>query len=336
MIFATRRNGSRDGELIVVAKSYAAGVSAKSVVSNLQAALDNWHEVEEPLQVLYNQLNSNKLKDIIPIDICELQAPLPRAYAWLDGSAYLNHVILTRKARGGEIPTTLLTDPLMYQGCSNPFLSPTEDIFVPHFRDLDAGLDFESEVVIITDDVPMGIAPQQAHSHVKLLTLCNDITLRNRTPAELAKGFGFLQSKPPSALAPFALTPDELGATWQKGRVHLPLESWLNGNLIGNPEAGNEMHFSFFDLIAHAAQTRPLAAGTVIGGGTVSNEDPSRGSSCLVERRFLEKLQTGQVQTPFLQGGDRIRIEMKKNGISLFGAIDQKVTVGHVLLGKTY
>jgi fumarylacetoacetate (FAA) hydrolase len=247
---------------------------------------------------------------------------LPRAYAWLDGSAYINHVILVRKARGAEPPATLETDPLMYQGGSDIFLRPRQDI---PLADPAWGLDFESEVAVIVDDTPMGVSVEEAAGHIRLLMLCNDVSLRNLIPAELAKSFGFLQSKPSSAFSPMAITPDELGDSWRDTRVHLPLDSHLNGAWYGSPEAGPEMHFNFAQLIAHAAKTRPLAAGSIIGSGTVSNKDRSKGSSCLAEKRMIEKIDSGEFRTPFMAAGDRIQIEMKKNGESLFGMIDQKV-----------
>jgi fumarylacetoacetate (FAA) hydrolase len=322
MILATRQNGKRDGELILVAKDRQSAISARCVAPTLQAALDAWSENETKLQALAILLESGCSLDVFKIEKHTLLAPLPRAYAWLDGSAFLNHVLLVRKARGVEPPKTLQTDPLMYQGGSDAFLAPTDAI---ELAEASWGIDFESEVVVITDDVPMGVEVSDAPFYIKLITICNDVSLRNLIPTELEKGFGFLQSKPSTAFAPFVLTPDELGSSWLESRVHLPLESWHNGKLFGNPDAGVEMHFSFAELISHAAKTRPLRAGTLIGSGTVSNSDRGRGSSCIAERRMIEKIDGTVSQTPFLNFGDQVRIEMFKEGLSLFGAIDQKV-----------
>lgn len=248
---------------------------------------------------------------------------MPRAYEWIDGSAYINHIVLVRKARGAEPPATLRTDPLVYQGGSGTFLRPTQDI--AHYSE-DFGIDFEAEICIVTDDVPMGTTKEDAAKHIKLLMLCNDVTLRNLIPPELAKGFGFYVAKPSTAFSPFAVTPDELGDVWREGRVHLPLETRYNGKLFGNPESGPEMFFSFFDLLQHATRTRNLTAGTVIGSGTVSNEDRSRGSSCLAEKRMLEKIDDGEFKTPFMKFGDHVEIDMKdKAGNNIFGTIAQNV-----------
>lgn len=322
MILATRRSGTRDGELLVVGRDRNVAVSARGFAATLRDALDQWEVLEPILAKLYGDLSEGRRADARPLDPAELMAPLPRAQGWLDGSAFLNHVILVRKARGAEPPATLRTDPLMYQGGSDAFLGPREDILV---EEESWGIDFESEIAVITDDVPMGVSPGAALAHVKLLVVCNDVSLRNLIPDELAKGFGFLVSKPSTAFAPFAVTPEELGDSWRDGRVHLPLRTWWNGELFGQPDAGAEMHFSFGDLIAHAAKSRRLSAGTIVGSGTVSNADPARGSSCIAEKRMLEKINTGECKTPFLRFGDRVRIEMCKNGVSVFGAIDQKV-----------
>ena len=312
MKLATLNDGSRDGALVVVSRD---GTRAKKVGGTLQSALEGWQERAPAL--------SKESGDGFALDLKQLMAPLPRAYEWIDGSAYINHIVLVRKARGAEPPATLKTDPLMYQGGGGAFLVAHED--VAHFREED-GIDYEAEVAVITDDVPMGVSPERALTHVKLLLLANDVTLRNLVPAELEKGFGFLVSKPATAFSPFAVTPDELGAAWKDGRVHLPLVSHVNGVLSGDPQAGPEMHFHFGELIAHAAKTRRLPAGSIIGSGTVSNEDPARGVSCLAERRMREKIATGVMTTPFLRFGDRVRIEMKDaGGASIFGAIDQRV-----------
>lgn len=257
------------------------------------------------------------------VDVKKLLSPLPRAYEWIDGSAYINHIVLVRKARGAEPPKTLKTDPLVYQGGSGTFLAPTQDI--AHYSE-DFGIDFESEICVIVDDVPMGTSKKKAEQHIKLFMLANDVTLRNLIPNELAKGFGFFVSKPSTAFSPFAVTPDELGDAYKDGRIHLDLVTTYNGKLFGNPNAGPEMHFSFLDLIEHCTKTRSLTAGTIIGSGTVSNEDRSRGSSCLAEKRMLEKIETGNFITPFMRFGDTVEIEMKdKKGNSIFGKISQKV-----------
>lgn len=321
MKLATFNNGSRDGELLVVNKAGTRALRPVGVAATLQAALDRGGAFAE-LQSLYEQLEAGGHPDAFDLRAEDLCSPLPRAYAWLDGSAYINHVILVRKARGAEPPPTLETDPLMYQGGSDIFLRPRQDI---PLADPAWGLDFESEVAVIVDDTPMGVSVEEAAGHIRLLMLCNDVSLRNLIPAELAKSFGFLQSKPSSAFSPMAITLDELGDSWRDTRVHLPLDSHLNGAWYGSPEAGPEMHFNFAQLIAHVAKTRPLAAGSIIGSGTVSNKDRSKGSSCLAEKRMIEKIDTGEFRTPFMAAGDRIQIEMKKDGASLFGMIDQKV-----------
>jgi fumarylacetoacetate (FAA) hydrolase len=251
------------------------------------------------------------------------RSPLPRAYEWIDGSAFINHVVLVRKARGAQPPESLRTDPLIYQGGSGIFLGPKEDICL---ADIAWGCDFESEVSVILGDVPQGTTKANAEKYIRLVMLVNDVSLRNLIPAELEKGFGFFQSKPASAFSPFAVTPDELGSSWKEGRVHRPLKTWLNGNLFGDPDAGPEMHFSFHDLIAHISKTRAYTAGTILGSGTVSNEDRSRGSSCLAEKRMIEKIDNGTMTTPFLQYGDQVAIEMfDEAGQSIFGRIDQKI-----------
>jgi fumarylacetoacetate (FAA) hydrolase len=250
-------------------------------------------------------------------------APLPRAYQWLDASAYLHHVELVRRARGAEMPASFLTDPLMYQGGSDALLGPRDEAA---FVSEEHGIDLEAEVAVITDDVPLGTSAQAAGRHVKLIVLVNDWSLRNLIPAELAKSFGFLQSKPATAFSGIAATPDELGDAWREGKVHLPLVSQVNGTLLGRPNAGVDMNFSFYELVAHAARTRQLAAGTILGSGTVANRDTSSGSSCLAERRTLEVLEYGSARTPFLKFGERVHIEMfAENGASIFGALDQPV-----------
>jgi fumarylacetoacetate (FAA) hydrolase len=326
MKFATRRDGTRDGELLLVSRDNRTAVSAREIAPNLQALLDAWDERRAAALSLYEALCRGEAPGAFPLKVSALLSPLPRAYAFIDGSAYIHHIVLVRRARGAEPPPTLRTDPLVYQGGSDAFLSPTADI--PVF-DSEWGADFESEVCIVTGDVPEGTPAAEAGAHVRLLMLCNDVTLRNLVPSELAKGFGFYHSKPPSAFSPLAITPDELGPAWREGRVHLPLRTWLNGEVFGEPNAGPEMHFGFHELLQHCAHTRPLAAGTIIGSGTVSNEDRAAGSSCLAERRMLEVIDHGRAETPLLRPGDRVRIEMlTEDGHSLFLAIEQTVTQG--------
>ena len=327
MKFATlKKTGSRDGQLCLVDKTMSRAILVSSIANTLQQALDNWTLVEKPLQSLYQQLNANELSESFAFNPEDCSAPLPRAYQWADGSAYVNHVELVRKARGADMPADFWVSPLMYQGGSDTFLGPTDPIVA---QDEKYGIDFEAEIAVITDDVPMGITPEAASKHIKLFMLVNDVSLRNLIPQELAKGFGFFQSKPSSSFSPVAITPDELGAAFDGEKVHLPLYSFINGQLFGKPNAGVDMTFSFPTLIAHAAKTRKLGAGSIIGSGTVSNIDRSHGSSCIVEKRTLETLADGKAQTPWLSFGDSVRIEMRdKQGDSLFGAIDQKVVKG--------
>ncbi len=322
MKLATLRDGTRDGALIVVRRDGAVAVSAREIAPTLQAALDDWERAAPELGKLAALLEAGQVAGE-PVEARRLMAPLPRAYEWVDGSSYLNHVRLVRKARGAEPPPTLETDPLIYQGGSGDLLGPTDDIVL---HDAAWGLDFESEVAVVLGDTPLGVTAADAARHVRLLVLVNDITLRNLVPSELAKGFGFFQSKPATALSPLAITPDELGAAWQDARVHLRLRTTYNGQLVGDCDAGPEMHFSFADLVAHIARTRRFTAGTLLGSGTVSNADRARGISCLAERRMIETLESGAPVTPFMRVGDRVHIEMRDGGgRSLFGAIDQKV-----------
>ncbi len=323
MKLATLNDGSRDGVLLVVNKAGTRAVRATNIAQTMQQALDNWQHTAPQLKSLVAQLENNQAEGAFDLDMTKLAAPLPRAYQFVDGSAYLAHVERVRKARGAEMPPSFLHDPLMYQAVSDGFLAPTADIAVPRE---DFGIDFEAEVAVITDDVPMGVSPQDALVHIQLITILNDVSLRNLIPSELAKGFGFLQSKPRSALAPFFVTPDELGSAWRDGKVHLPLRSELNGEWFGEPDAGVDMQFDFGQLIAHAARTRPLAAGTIVGSGTIANQDMRKGSSCLAEKRVLEIIEKGQPETPFMAYGDRIKIEMRDaNGQNIFGTIEQKV-----------
>ncbi len=324
MKLATLRNGTRDGSLLVVKKDLSAWTSAAHLAPSLQAALDAWDVVAPKLQALAAELEAGTVKSE-PYDVTKLLAPLPRAYEWVDGSAYLNHVILVRKARKAEPPATLKTDPLVYQGGSSEMLAPTQDIVA---RDEKFGVDFESEVAVVLGDTPMGTKASDAGKYVRLVMLVNDVTLRNLIPDELAKGFGFFQGKPATAFSPVAVTPDELGAAWKDGRVHLTLQTWLNGTLVGDTHAGPEMHFSFFDLLQHITKTRRFTAGTILGSGTVSNEDRARGISCLAEIRMIETIDAGAPKTPFMKHGDRVEIEMKGlDGHSIFGRIDQKVRI---------
>lgn len=312
----------RDGELVVVSRDNKRGLWADRVAPSLREALENWAQCEPQLQALSKKLNSGEASEVFVIDEASLHSPLPRSFQWADGSAFIHHIILVRKARGAEPPETLHSVPLMYQGGSDWFLAPREDI--PQI-DPSHGTDFEGEVAVVTDEVPMGVSPDEALKHIKLFMICNDVSLRGLIPGELAQGFGFFQGKPSSSFAPFALTPDELGEAWKEGRVHLPLQVQLNGEFFGNADAG-AMHFHFGDLISHAARTRSLGPGTIVGSGTVSNEDTERGSSCLAERRMLEKINDGTIKTPFMKPGDVVKIEMlNEAGENLFGTIEQKV-----------
>jgi fumarylacetoacetate (FAA) hydrolase len=293
------------------------------IATTLQAALDDWERAAPRLNEAFEQLERDNNRSAFPFEARKVHAPLPRAYQWADGSSYVNHMELVRKARGAEMPPSFWTDPLMYQGGSDDLLGPMEEA---SFASEEHGIDLEAEVAVITDDVPMGVTPEAARPHIKLLMLVNDWSLRNLVPGELAKGFGFYQSKPATTFSPVAITPDELGAAWDGGKVNLPLVSHINGQLLGKPNAAIDMTFDFPRLIAHAALTRRLRAGSIIGSGTVSNADRSVGSSCLAEKRSLETIADGKPTTPFLKFGDRVRIEMfDANGQSLFGAIDQKV-----------
>ena len=322
MKLATLRDGSRDGQLIIVRRDHQAFCRAKHLAATLQTALDHWDTLENPLLQLAERLQSGDVK-AEPLDVAELHAPLPRAYEWVDGSAYLNHIVLVRKARGAEPPATLETDPLVYQGGSGVLLGPTDNLVL---ADPGWGLDFESEVVVILGDTRQGTRKEEAQRAIRLITLANDVTCRNLIPAELAKGFGFFNAKPATAFAPFAVTPDELGPAWRDGRVHLPLRTTYNGTLVGDPNAGPEMHFSFHELVAHICKTRAFTAGTLLGSGTVSNADRARGISCLAERRMIETIDQGAPQTPFMKVGDTVAIEMlDAQGHSIFGRIQQKV-----------
>ncbi|WP_069384865.1 fumarylacetoacetate hydrolase family protein [Halomonas caseinilytica] len=327
-------NTGRDGELIVVSRDLSRAVRATDIAPTLQAAIENWDALAPRLEQRYAQLNDGQTEGAFELDQTTLHSPLPRTYNWADGSAYLNHVQLVRQARGAEMPETFWTDPLMYQGGGDRFIAPTEDI---EAVSEEHGIDFEGELAVITDDVPMGVGAEAAADHIKLVMLVNDVSLRGLIPGELAKGFGFFQAKPASSFSPVCVTPDELGDAWRDGRVHLPLTVHLNGDKFGEPEAGPDMIFGFPELVAHAARTRHLGAGAVIGSGTVSNPDADGGPgkpvadggvgySCLAEVRMVEKILHGDSKTPFMRFGDRVRIEMfDRDGQSIFGAIDQQV-----------
>jgi fumarylacetoacetate (FAA) hydrolase len=324
MRLATLRDGTRDGRLSLVRSDGTRLADASHVARNLQAALDGWDAIEPWLREMDAELEAGRIATD-PVVLHHLQAPLPRAYEWVDGSAYLNHVKLVRKARGADLPPSLDTDPLVYQGGSGVMLGPAEDILL---TDPLMGLDFEGELAVILGDVPMGTRADGAAAHIRLIGLVNDLTLRNLVSAELGKGFGFFQSKPATAFAPFVATPDELGAAWHEGRAWLKLKVWMNGRVVGDLETGPEMHFSFSRLLEHLALTRAFTAGTILGSGTVSNADPSRGISCLAERRMLEILGSPDRKptTPFLRAGDRVAMEaFDAQGRSVFGRIEQKV-----------
>lgn len=314
---------SRDGELCVVNQALTMAVKVGHIAKTMQIALDNWSDLAGQLNEIYLALNNDQQKNVFPFDARQMASPLPRAYQWADGSAYVNHVELVRKARGVQLPDDFWVNPLMYQGGSDSFLGPCDPI---EMAEEAYGIDFEAEVAVITDDVPMATSAKDAAGHIRLLMLVNDVSLRNLIPGELAKGFGFFHSKPASSFSPVAITPDELGDCWDGQRLHLPLISHLNGEQFGSPNAGIDMTFSFTELIAHAAKTRQLCAGTIIGSGTVSNIDRSHGSSCIAEKRMLETIEIGEPHTDYMHFGDNIRIEMlDKEGRSLFGAINQNV-----------
>jgi len=323
MKLGSLKAGGRDGTLIVVSRDLERAVKADGIAATLQGALDDWSNTAPRLNALYQELNAGTAAGAFDLDPARLAAPLPRAYEFVDGSAYLPHVERVRKARGAEVPETFYTDPLMYQATSAGFLGPRDDVVVPSE---DHGIDLEAEVVVITDDVPMAVTPEQAAGHIQLVGLVNDVSLRGLIPGELAKGFGFLQSKPRSALSPVFVTPDELGEAWQDSKLHLPMRTQINGKWFGEAECGVDMQFNFAQLVAHAARTRPLAAGAIVGSGTIANQDTSRGASCLAEQRTVEKLRDGQPSTPFLKYGDRVRIEITDaGGESIFGAIEQAI-----------
>jgi fumarylacetoacetate (FAA) hydrolase len=323
MKLATYKDASRDGQLVVVSRDLSVAHYATGIAGKLQQVLDDWNFMSPQLQDLYDALNSGKARHAFPFDPARCMAPLPRAYQWADGSAFINHVELVRKARNADVPASFYGDPLMYQGGSDDFLGPCDDVRVASEA---FGIDFEAEVAVITGDVPMGASPAQALDGVRLLMLANDWSLRNLIPDELAKGFGFLQSKPATAFSPVAVTLNEVGDAWDAGRLHLTLQSTWNGRKVGLCEAGPEMTFHFGQLIAHLCKTRNVRAGSVVGSGTVSNKDWRHGYSCIAEKRAMETIEHGKPQTAFMKYGDTLRIVARgQDGQSVFGAIDQKV-----------
>lgn len=323
MKLATLKDGTRDGQLAVVSRDLKTAALADGISPRMQSALDDWDFIAPQLQALYDELNAGRAARSFAFDPARCMAPLPRAYQWADGSAYVNHVELVRRARNAEMPESFWHDPLMYQGGSDDFLGPQDDIVC---GSEDWGIDFEGEVAVITGDVAMGTNANQAADSIRLLMLVNDVSLRNLIPAELGKGFGFVQSKPATSFSPVAITPDELGAAWKDGRVQLPLNAIWNGVKVGAPDAGSDMVFNFPQLISHLAKTRNVRAGSIVGSGTVSNKDPKKGYTCIAEKRCLEMIADGEAKTPFMKFGDTIKLEMlDAQGKSLFGAINQKV-----------
>ncbi|TON38312.1 2-keto-4-pentenoate hydratase [Vibrio parahaemolyticus] len=340
MKLATKKNGTRDGLLMVVSKDLTRCVPAtevfhpRNLAPTMQVALDNWEAVAPQLEEIYTALNNGMVTGFEEFEAHYCESPLPRAYQWADGSAYVNHVELVRKARGAEMPESFWTDPLMYQGGSDAFIGPCDNI---EFASDEWGIDFEGEVAVVTGDVPMGASIAEAQESIRLIMLVNDVSLRGLIPAELAKGFGFFQSKPSSAFSPVAVTPDELGNAWYENKVHLPLVSTYNHKPFGRPNAGVDMTFDFADLIVHATKTRPLSAGAIIGSGTVSNkqgtdygtsiEEGGVGYSCIAEVRMIETIRDGKPTTNFMSFGDSIKLEMfDVEGNTIFGAIDQQVS----------
>src|SRR5512133_809326 len=332
MKLATYRDGSRDGQLVVVSRDRGTAHYATGIADRMQQVLDDWGFLSPQLQDLYDNLNGGKARHAFPFDAAQCMAPLPRAYQWADGSAYINHVELVRLARHAEVPANYYTEPLMYQGGSDDFLGPHDDVIVPSEA---YGIDFEAEVAVVTGDVPMTATPEQALEGIRLVMLANDVSLRNLIPDELAKGFGFFQSKPATAFSPVAVTLDELGEAWNQGRLDLTLQSTWNGRKVGMCEAGPEMTFHFGQLIAHICKTRNVRAGSIVGSGTVSNKgvagpdgkmEWTKGYSCIAEKRAIETIQDGKPSTEYMKFGDTIRIEVKgRDGQSLFGAIEQKI-----------
>jgi len=323
MKLATLKDGSRDGQLVVVSRDLKTAHYATDIAGKLQTALDDWHFYAPQLQDLYDALNAGRARHPFPFQPKDCMAPLPRAYQWADGSAYVNHVELVRRARGAEMPPEFWTDPLMYQGGSDDFIGPQDDIVCPNEA---FGIDFEAEVAVITGDVRMGASAEQAAESIRLVLLANDVSLRNLIPAELGKGFGFFQSKPATAFSPVAVTPDELGEAWKDRKVHRPMVVHWNSKKVGSPDCGTDMVFDFGQLIAHICRTRNVRAGSIVGSGTISNVDRSKGYCCIAEKRMLETIDKGKPETEFMKFGDAVRIEMfDADGKSIFGAIDQVV-----------
>ncbi len=327
MKLATLKNGTRDGELVIVSKNLQRAVSATTVAPTLQRLLDDWQELASKAQLIYTQLNAGELNESFAFEEANCESPLPRAYQWADGSAYVRHVELVRKARNAKMPDTFWTDPLMYQGGSDAFIGPRDDILV---ESEDFGIDMEAEVAVITGDIPMAATTAKTEAEIRLFMLVNDVSLRGLIPAELSKGFGFFQSKPSSAFSPVAVTADELSDAWDGKKLHLPLFTRLNGTLLGQPDCGKDMTFDFPTIVAHAARTRPLKAGAIVGSGTISNAAEGTGSSCLAEVRMLETIEFGSPRTSFMHFGDEVSIEMlDKDGCNIFGTIKQKVVQYH-------
>ncbi|WP_154222327.1 fumarylacetoacetate hydrolase family protein [Marinicella rhabdoformis] len=323
MKLATINNQTRDGQLIVVNKAGTHAVKVPQIAMTMQAALDDWNNIAPQLNTVSQHLNDGGVNDAFEIDFNQLLAPLPRAFQFLDGSAYLAHVERVRRARGADMPPSFLEDPLMYQAVSDGFLAHNQDIEVVSEE---YGIDFEAEAAVITSDVPMNVSSEDAGQYIQLICILNDVSLRNLIPAELAKGFGFMQSKPRTALSPFFVTPDELGDAWRDNKIHLPMRTWLNGEWFGEPNCGVDMQFDFAQLVAHAAKTRPLAAGAIIGSGTIANQDMAKGSTCLAEKRVLEVIADGKPSTPFMQFGDSVKIEITdESNHNIFGTIEQKI-----------
>ena len=323
MKLASLRTGERDGTLLVVSKDLSSGVLVPAIAKTMQQAIENWVAVEPQLNKIYERLNANSVSEAFPLDVTQLESPFPRSYQFLDGSVYLHHMEKARKARGAEMPPNYKTEPLMYQGLSDRFCGPTETMVFP---DGTLEPDYEAEVAIVVDDVPMGISPSEAGKHIKLVMLLNDYTLRALTKTELPKGFGFMQAKPTSSFSPVAVTLDELGDKWDGEKLHLSLVSGINGKRMGQPNTGEDMFFTYLDLIAHAARTRALSAGTIIGAGSVTNQDEESGFGCVAEARIHEQMVNGKASTSFLKDGDEVSIEMfDDQGMTIFGAICQKI-----------
>lgn len=323
MKLGSLKEGGRDGTLVVVSRDLKRAARASGIADTLQQALEDWTNTAPRLNALSEALNSGNAEGAFDLDVAKLAAPMPRAYEFVDGSAYLPHVERVRRARGAEVPESFYTDPLMYQGVSAGFHGPRDPVRLPSEEH---GIDLEAELVVVTDDVPMAVTPEQAAGHIQLIGLINDVSLRKLIPGELAKGFGFLQSKPRSTLSPVLVTPDELGDDWRDSKLHLPMLTHVNGKWFGAPLAGVDMQFNFGQLIAHAARTRPLCAGAIVGSGTIANEDTTLGASCFAEIRTVETLRDGKPTTPFMSFGDTVRIEMlDAKGNSIFGAIEQRI-----------